>query len=46
MISKSFVSADLAIDCTDRSYMITGASSGIGTAVAIQIAKKGMFYCN
>lgn len=31
--SKSFDAADLSVDCTGKSYMITGANSGIGKQV-------------
>lgn len=39
--AKHFAAEDLQIDVTGRSYMITGANSGIGKAAALAIAKKG-----
>lgn len=39
--SKHFNSSDLEVSCEGRSYMITGANSGIGKTVAIEIAKRG-----
>ncbi|XP_051989317.1 dehydrogenase/reductase SDR family member 12-like [Xyrauchen texanus] len=39
--SKSFVAKDLDVSMVGRSFMITGANSGIGKATAIAIAKKG-----
>ncbi|KAG9491867.1 dehydrogenase/reductase SDR family member 12 [Eleutherodactylus coqui] len=39
--SKHFAAEDLQTDVTGRSYMITGANSGLGKAVAQAIAKKG-----
>ncbi|CAG5136214.1 unnamed protein product [Candidula unifasciata] len=39
--SKHFNSSDLDVDIAHRSYMITGANSGIGRFVALTIAKKG-----
>ncbi|XP_068123227.1 dehydrogenase/reductase SDR family member 12 [Hyperolius riggenbachi] len=39
--AKHFVAEDLQVDVTGKSYMITGANSGIGKAAAIAIAKKG-----
>ncbi|XP_075055168.1 dehydrogenase/reductase SDR family member 12 [Mixophyes fleayi] len=39
--AKHFVAEDLQVDVTGKSYMITGANSGIGKAAALAIAKKG-----
>ncbi|XP_044144042.1 dehydrogenase/reductase SDR family member 12 isoform X3 [Bufo gargarizans] len=39
--AKHFAAEDLQVDVTGRSYMITGANSGIGKAAALAIAKKG-----
>ncbi|XP_056466705.1 DHRS-12_like_SDR_c-like domain-containing protein [Gadus chalcogrammus] len=39
--SKRFVEKDLEISMAGRSFMITGANSGIGRATAMAIAKKG-----
>jgi len=39
--SKMFQKGDLDVDCRGRSYMITGANSGIGKECALQIAKRG-----
>ncbi|XP_071085229.1 dehydrogenase/reductase SDR family member 12-like [Haliotis cracherodii] len=38
---KAFNAGDLEVDVTGRSFMITGANSGIGKCAAIAIAKKG-----
>lgn len=42
--SKGFVEKDLDVSMVGRSFMITGANSGIGKATAMAIAKKGSFY--
>ncbi|XP_037537604.1 dehydrogenase/reductase SDR family member 12 [Nematolebias whitei] len=39
--SKTFEPKDLDVSVVGRSFMITGANSGIGKATAIAIAKKG-----
>ncbi|XP_056323945.1 dehydrogenase/reductase SDR family member 12 isoform X2 [Danio aesculapii] len=39
--SKSFAAKDLDVSMVGRSFMITGANSGIGKATAMAIAKKG-----
>lgn len=38
---RSFVEADLQVDCAGLQYMITGANSGIGKCIALEIAKRG-----
>ncbi|XP_068602181.1 dehydrogenase/reductase SDR family member 12 isoform X2 [Brachionichthys hirsutus] len=39
--AKHFAPADLEVDLSGRSYMITGANSGIGKAAAKEIAQRG-----
>jgi len=39
--AKRFNPADLDVDCQGKSYMITGANSGIGKQAALEIAKRG-----
>ncbi|XP_075448112.1 dehydrogenase/reductase SDR family member 12 [Ascaphus truei] len=39
--AKQFVAEDTEVDVTGRSYLITGANSGLGKAAAMVIAKKG-----
>ncbi|XP_018411966.1 PREDICTED: dehydrogenase/reductase SDR family member 12 [Nanorana parkeri] len=39
--AKYFAAEDLQVDVTGKSYMITGANSGIGKAAALAIAKRG-----
>nr|CAH0105053.1 unnamed protein product [Daphnia galeata] len=41
--SKHFNPADLDlnVDCSNKSYMITGGNSGIGKCIAMDIAKRG-----
>uniref|UniRef100_A0A8B9HGQ0 Si:ch211-165b10.3 n=1 Tax=Astyanax mexicanus TaxID=7994 RepID=A0A8B9HGQ0_ASTMX len=41
--SKSFVTKDLDVSVVGRSFMITGANSGIGKEAAMAIAKKGLY---
>ncbi|RXN22960.1 dehydrogenase reductase SDR family member 12-like protein [Labeo rohita] len=40
--SKRFVAKDLDVSMVGRSFMITGANSGIGKATAMAIAKKAV----
>ncbi|XP_068185309.1 dehydrogenase/reductase SDR family member 12 [Antennarius striatus] len=39
--AKHFAQADLEVDLSGRSYMITGANSGIGKSTAKEIAQRG-----
>ncbi|XP_072542759.1 dehydrogenase/reductase SDR family member 12 [Salminus brasiliensis] len=39
--AKYFAAADLEVDLSSRSFVITGANSGIGKATANEIAKRG-----
>lgn len=39
--AKYFRSEDLEVNCQGKSYMITGANSGIGKQAALEIAKRG-----
>ena len=41
---KHFDPSDLDVKVQDRSYMVTGANSGVGKSTALAIAKKGIFY--
>lgn len=38
---RRFIAADLEVSVTGRSFIITGANSGIGKATACEIAKRG-----
>lgn len=42
--AKHFCPADLDVNVTGRSFMITGCNSGIGKAAAQEIANKGGFH--
>ncbi|XP_063224243.1 dehydrogenase/reductase SDR family member 12-like isoform X2 [Bacillus rossius redtenbacheri] len=39
--AKHFCNTDLDVDCTSQVYMITGANSGIGKCVALEVARRG-----
>ncbi|XP_046393343.1 dehydrogenase/reductase SDR family member 12-like [Ischnura elegans] len=39
--AKNFREDDLKVDCKGKVYVITGANSGIGKSVALEVAKKG-----
>lgn len=39
--SKNFNPSDLEVDCSGKSFMITGGNSGIGKCMAQQVAKRG-----
>jgi len=39
--AKAFNAADLEVNISERSFMITGGNSGIGRAAAIALAQKG-----
>ena len=39
--AKHFIPGDLEVNLSGRSFMISGANSGIGKAAAHEIAKRG-----
>ena len=39
--AKHFNAADLEVDLSQRSIMVTGANSGIGKSCAMEVAKRG-----
>lgn len=39
--SRNFTDSDLDINCTGLQFMVTGANSGLGKCIAIEIAKRG-----
>ena len=40
---KRFDVKDLDIDCADKTFLVTGASSGIGRCIVAEIARKGLW---
>jgi NAD(P)-dependent dehydrogenase (short-subunit alcohol dehydrogenase family) len=38
---KNWTRADIPADLGDKTYIITGASSGFGTGIAYELAKRG-----
>ena len=42
--AKSFNPADLEVDCSGKTYMVTGANSGIGKVAALEIASRGRYH--
>jgi len=38
---KNFKTTDLDVDCSGKSFLVTGANSGIGKSMAEEIAKRG-----
>ena len=39
--SSSFKESDLDVNCSGKSYLITGCNSGIGKQTALEIGKRG-----
>ena len=39
--SKAFRAEDLDVDCQGKTFLITGANSGIGKQAAVEIARRG-----
>ena len=39
--SKSFIASDMNVNCSGKSFMLSGANSGLGKAMALDIAKRG-----
>lgn len=39
--AKAFCKDDLNVDCKGKVYVVTGANSGIGKCVALEVAKRG-----